>query len=95
MTFDNSDENQCKSLYDVKWIEFTLLINTVTRTIMQTSIDSPILMFVQSQREIIWGLKVISQERKSEFMILQGESLSESARLCITTLALMWSTLHS
>lgn len=89
MTFDNSDENQCKSLYDVKWIEFTLLINTVTRTIMQTSIDSPILMFVQSQREIIWGLKVISQERKSEFMILQGESLSESARLCITTLALM------
>ena len=95
MTFGSSDEKQCKSSYDVKGIEFTLLINTVTRTVMQTSIDSPILMFVQSQREIIWGLKVISQERKSEFRILQGESLFESARLGITTLARMGSTLHS
>ena len=89
MTFDNSDEKQCKSLSDVKWIEFTLSISTVTRTVMQTSINSPMLIFVKSQREIIWGLKVISQERKSKFMILQGESLFESARLCFTMLALM------
>lgn len=59
MAFNNSDDKQCNwSLYDVTWIEFILLINTVTSIVMRISID----FHVQSQREIIGALKVVSQE---------------------------------